>query len=57
MRAKTTGDSRPRPVPAPPWLAGAAIGLAILSAASSAMALGAGLALSQFDLPGEVIPG
>ena len=47
MRAKTSGDSGKRPVPPPPWLAGAAIGLAILSMAGTAMALGAGLALGQ----------
>jgi hypothetical protein len=47
MRAKTTGDSGPRPASVPPWLAGAVIGLAILSMASTAVALGAGLALSQ----------
>lgn len=47
MRAKTGGDNGPRPVPAPPWLAGAAIGLAILSMAGTAMAMGAGLAMSQ----------
>lgn len=47
MRAKTGGASSPPTPPMPPWLAGAAIGLAIMGMASSAMALGAGLALSQ----------
>jgi hypothetical protein len=47
MRAKTTGSGGPRSVPTPPWLAGAAIGLAILSMAGSAVAIGAGLAVSQ----------
>lgn len=49
MRAKSTGGGGP--VPPPPFLAGAAIGLAILGMASSAMALGAGLALSQAACP------
>ena len=53
MRAKTTGDSGPRPVPAPPWLAGAVIGLAILSIAGSALAMGASLALSQSACRGK----
>lgn len=47
MRAKTAGSSVPTPPSVPPWLAGAAIGLTILGIASSAMALGAGLALGQ----------
>lgn len=47
MRAKSAGGSLPIPPPTPPWLAGAAISLAILGMAGSAMALGAGLALNQ----------
>lgn len=43
----------PVPVPAPPWLAGAAIGLAILSMASSAMVLGSSLAFTQANCPGK----
>ncbi len=35
----------PNPRPAPPWFAGAAIGLAIMGMASGAMACGAGLAM------------
>lgn len=47
MRARTSASAVPPSPPVPPWLAGAAIGLAILGMAGSAMALGAGLALSQ----------
>lgn len=43
----------PTPLPAPPWLAGMAIGLTILGMASSAMALGAGLALTQATRSGK----
>ena len=54
MRAKASGSSsNPSPSPqAPPWLAGLAIGLAILGMAGSAMALGTGLALTQASCPG-----
>ncbi|MGE0420384.1 MAG: hypothetical protein AB7O80_26560 [Acetobacteraceae bacterium] len=37
----------PMPLPATPWLAGAMIGLTILTIAGGAMALGAGMAISQ----------
>jgi hypothetical protein len=47
MHQKTNPGGVPAPRPAPPWFAGAAIGLTILGMASSAMALGAGLAWSQ----------
>jgi len=52
MRAKTSSGSAPQPAPAP-WLAGMAIGWAILSLASTAMALGAGVALSQSTCRGK----
>ena len=45
MRAKTTGSAAP--TPPPPWLAGVAIGLAILGMAGTAMAMGAVLAFGQ----------
>ena len=41
------------PKPEPPWLAGAAIGLAILGMAGGAMVLGAGLALCGQDSRGK----
>ena len=44
VRGKEAGDPRR---PGTPWLAGAAIGMAISSMAASAMMLGAGLALVQ----------
>jgi len=47
MRRKTNADGGPMPLPPPSWLAGAAIGLAILGMAGSAIAFGAGVALSQ----------
>jgi hypothetical protein len=47
MHRKTNSGDGPAPVPSPPWLAGAAIGLTILGMASSAIVFGAGLALSQ----------
>ena len=43
-RGKETSDPRRPPTP---WLAGAAIGIAISSMATSAMLFGAGLALVQ----------
>ncbi|MBV9250152.1 MAG: hypothetical protein JO227_13015 [Acetobacteraceae bacterium] len=36
----------PRRPPAPPWLAGAAIGMAIMTMASGAMMIGAGMGLA-----------
>ncbi len=53
MRAKTSDGAGPRPTPVPPFLAGAAIGLTILGIASTAMAMGAGLALSQATCRGK----
>lgn len=53
MRAKTTDGSGPKPPNPPPWLAGATIGLAILGMAGTAMAMGAGLALSQATCRGK----
>jgi len=47
MHGKTGTGGGPGAKPAPPWLAGAAIGLTLLGMASGAMALGAGMALSQ----------
>jgi hypothetical protein len=44
IRRKETGDPRR---PEVPWLAGAAIGIAITSLATGAMMLGAGLAIVQ----------
>jgi hypothetical protein len=52
MRAKNSGGGPPQPAP-PPWLAGAAIGLTILGLAGTAMALGAGMALSQSTCRGK----
>ena len=52
MRYRDKESSGGRPMPAP-WLAGAAIGLTILTLASGAMALGAGLALGQVTRPGK----
>ena len=49
-RPKTSGGG-PVPLPTPPWLAGAAIGLAILGMAGGAMALGTGLALTKANCP------
>ena len=45
-RNKTGGAGTPPTPPMPAWLAGAAIAMTILGMAGSAMALGAGLALS-----------
>ena len=47
MHQKTNPGGGPAPRPAPPWFAGAAIGLTMLGMASGAMVLGAGLAWSQ----------
>jgi hypothetical protein len=47
MHRKTNQDGGPPPLPASPWLAGAAIGLTILGMASTAMAFGAGLAWTR----------
>jgi hypothetical protein len=44
VRRKEAGDPRP---PGTPWLAGAAIGMAISTLATGAMMLGAGLAIVQ----------
>jgi hypothetical protein len=51
-RHKTTAGG-PTPLPSPPWFAGMAIGLTILGMASSAMALGAGLAIGQATYGGK----
>jgi hypothetical protein len=53
MRRKTNPGGGPMPLPTPPWLAGAAIGLTIFGMASSAIALGVGLALSQTAVGGK----
>jgi len=53
MRQKTNPGGGPTPLPTPPWLAGAAIGLTILSMASSAIAFGAGLAWCQSSQSGK----
>jgi hypothetical protein len=47
MRQKNSSGGGPAPLPTPPWLAGAAIGLTILGMASSAIVFGAGMALGQ----------
>lgn len=47
MRSKQSGTGGSDARPEPSWLAGAAIGLTILGMASSAIALGAGLALTR----------
>ncbi len=47
MHRKTNPGGGPTPPPAPPWLAGAAIGLTLLGMAGGAIAFGAGLAWSQ----------
>ncbi|HUB48147.1 MAG TPA: hypothetical protein VMB73_24475 [Acetobacteraceae bacterium] len=47
MHGKASAGGGPGAKPAPPWLAGAAIGLAILGMASGAIAFGAGMALTQ----------
>jgi hypothetical protein len=55
MRAKNSSSgagSAPQPAQAP-WLAGMAIGWTILSMATTAMALGAGVALSQSTCRGK----
>lgn len=49
-RMKNPPGPPPRP-PTPPWFAGMAIGLTILGIASTAMALGAGWALSGAGKP------
>ena len=38
--------NRPMPVLVPPWFVGAVIGMTIMSVATSAMSVGAGLALT-----------
>lgn len=47
MHGKANPGSGVPVTPVPPWLAGAAIGLTILGMASSAIAFGAGVAMSQ----------
>ena len=47
MRGKESNTGGSAAKPQPSWLAGATIGLTILSMASGAMALGAGLALTH----------
>jgi len=44
MRRGRTSGGTPGPVPAPPWLVGAMIGMTILTMATGAMAAGAGMA-------------
>ncbi len=53
MHRKTNPGGGPTPLPPPPWLAGAAIGLTILGMASSAIAFGAGLAWGQSATGGK----
>lgn len=53
MHRKTNSGGGPAPLPTPPWLAGAAIGLTILGMASSAIVIGAGLAWSQTAVGGK----
>jgi hypothetical protein len=53
MRQKIPSVGGPAPQPTPSWLAGATIGLTILGMASSAIALGAGLALSRSTISGK----
>jgi hypothetical protein len=50
QRSRTLADP-PHGLPAPPWLAGAAIGLAILTMAAGAMTVGTTLAIGQASLP------
>ena len=45
-RFKNTPESEQPPRREPPWLAGAAIGVAIMSMATGAMALGASMGLA-----------
>ncbi len=52
QRHKNTAGG-PTPLPSQPWFAGMAIGLAILGMASSAMALGAGVAIGQATCGGK----
>jgi len=47
MHGKASAGDGPDAKPELPWLAAAAIGMTILGLAGSAIALGAGLALSQ----------
>jgi hypothetical protein len=47
MREKASAAGGSYPKPETSWLAGAAIGLTILGMASSAMVLGAGMALTR----------
>ena len=53
MHRKTSSGGGPTPLPPVPWLTGAAIGLTILGMASTAIALGAGLAWSQTTRSGK----
>jgi hypothetical protein len=46
MRSKQPPGMPPAP-PVPPWIVGAVIGVTILTMATTAMSLGAGLALSR----------
>jgi hypothetical protein len=50
QRSRASADPPHRP-PAPPWLAGAAIGLTILTMAASAMTMGTTLAIGRAILP------
>ncbi len=49
-RSRASGEHRP---PAPPWFAAAVIGLTIQTMASSAAAIGAGMALGKVIKPGS----
>jgi len=49
-RCRTSAEP-PRGAPTPPWLAGAAIGLTILTMAAGAMTLGATVAIGQAAWP------
>jgi hypothetical protein len=50
QRFRSSAD-QPNGPPAPPWLAGAAIGLTILTMAAGAMTLGTAWAFGQATLP------
>ncbi len=50
QRSRTSADP-PHGRPPPPWLAGAAIGLTILTMAAGAMTVGATLAIGQATRP------
>ena len=51
MRRGRNSGGTPGPVPAPPWLVGAMIGMTIMTMATGAIAAGAGMALSGAAKP------